>query len=140
MDYNKEDKGFVCFMYRLSNNRIVYVAFAFAVAVLALVLNTFFYCDSNSFILVMASFFMITLAPIFITVNPKKFILKLLGLLSALACFLVLLHNLNKLNSVTQSNIFGIYFYICLVLAGLCLLMLLSWFVYNARSSEVNKI
>ena len=73
--------------------------------------------------------------PLLILVNPKIFIIKLIGYLIALAGVMIALHNANLLGAD-----FNLYFYASLIFGVFMMLMLLSWFVYNARSSEINEI
>lgn len=140
MDYNRENRGFVCFMQRNFQKRTVYIAFTFFISILAFILNMKFHSEATEFDFVMIAFAVLAISPLIIAINPKIFILKLAGFLASLGSVLVLLHNLNKLEELTQNEIFSIYF----VLVGICgfaiLVSLLSWFVYNARSSEVNEI
>ncbi len=53
---------------------------------------------------------------------------------------LITLRNINKLKNITENSIFNTYFIIISACGFVILFTLLSWFVYNARSSEVNQI
>ena len=133
MDYNKHNKGFVCFMYGFGRSRAVYAVLMVLVAFLLgfLTLNSGEADVSN----LQIALGVMLCGLLLITVNPKIFIIKLIGYLIALAGVMIALHNANLLGAD-----FNLYFYASLVFGAFMMLMLLSWFVYNARSSEINEI
>ncbi|AQW86713.1 putative membrane protein [Campylobacter pinnipediorum subsp. caledonicus] len=140
MDYNKEDKGVVCFMNKTCNKRTVYFAFAFIIALLWGFLALSYNFEQSEFSYLMIGFGVITISALFISINPHIFLLKLVGFLASLAGILIALHNINELKSITENSIFSTYFIIISACGFVILFTLLSWFVYNARSSEVNQI
>ncbi|MBR8462370.1 50S ribosomal protein L20 [Campylobacter sp. faydin G-105] len=140
MDYNRENKGFVCFMYNTTSKRAIY----FLIACLFGGLAFGFYGlknEANEFTVASNALFAMSISILITLINPKIFILKLIGFIGALISIAIALHNINLLSKLSEKVvIFNAYFYL-LVICGLALLvMLLSWFVYNARSSEINDI
>lgn len=133
MDYNKHNKGFVCFMYGFGRSRAVYAVLMVLVAFLLgfLTLNS---GEADVTNLQIALGVMLC-GLLLIFVNPKIFIIKLAGYLISLVGVMIALHNANLLGAD-----FNLYFYASLVFGAFMMLMLLSWFVYNARSSEINEI
>ena len=133
MDYNRQNKGFVCFMYGFGRSRAVYAVLMVLVAFLLgfLTLN-FGEADVSNLQIALG---IILCGLLLIFVNPKIFIIKLIGYLIALAGVMIALHNANLLGAD-----FNLYFYASLIFGAFMMLMLLSWFVYNARSSEINEI
>ena len=133
MDYNKHNKGFVCFMYGFGRSRAVYAVLMVLVAFLLgfLTLNSGEADVSN----LQIALGVMLCGLLLITVNPKIFIIKLAGYLISLVGVMIALHNANLLGAD-----FNLYFYASLVFGAFMMLMLLSWFVYNARSSEINEI
>ena len=133
MDYNKHNKGFVCFMYGFGRSRAVYAVLMVLVAFLLgfLTLNS---GEADVTNLQIALGVMLC-GLLLIFVNPKIFIIKLAGYLISLVGVMIALHNANVLGAD-----FNLYFYASLVFGAFMMLMLLSWFVYNARSSEINEI
>ena len=133
MDYNKQNKGFVCFMYGFGRSRAVYAVLIVLVAFLLgfLTLNSGEADVSN----LQIALGVMLCGLLLITVNPKIFIIKLAGYLISLVGVMIALHNANLLGAD-----FNLYFYASLVFGAFMMLMLLSWFVYNARSSEINEI
>ena len=133
MDYNKHNKGFVCFMYGFGRSRAVYAVLMVLVAFLLgfLTLNS---GEADVTNLQIALGVMLC-GLLLIFVNPKIFIIKLAGYLISLVGVMIALHNANLLGAD-----FNLYFYSSLVFGAFMMLMLLSWFVYNARSSEINEI
>ncbi|EHL88542.1 hypothetical protein HMPREF1019_01758 [Campylobacter sp. 10_1_50] len=133
MDYNRQNKGFVCFMYGFGRSRAVYAVLMVLVAFLLgfLTLNS---GEADVLNLQIALGVMLC-GLLLIFVNPKIFIIKLAGYLISLVGVMIALHNANLLGAE-----FNLYFYASLVFGAFMMLMLLSWFVYNARSSEINEI
>ena len=133
MDYNRQNKGFVCFMYGFGRSRAVYAVLMVLVAFLLgfLTLNS---GEADVLNLQIALGVMLC-GLLLIFVNPKIFIIKLAGYLISLVGVMIALHNANLLGAD-----FNLYFYASLVFGAFMMLMLLSWFVYNARSSEINEI
>ncbi|QPI02364.1 50S ribosomal protein L20 [Campylobacter concisus] len=134
MDYNKHNKGFVCFMYSFGRSRAVYAVLMFLVIFLLGFLTFGSSAQTNILNLQIALGVMLC-GLLLILVNPKIFIIKLIGYLIALAGVMIALHNANLLGAD-----FNLYFYASLIFGAFMMLMLLSWFVYNARSSEINEI
>ena len=134
MDYNKHNKGFVCFMYSFGRSRAVYAVLMIFVAFLLgfLTLGSSAQADISNLQIALG---VMLCGLLLIIVNPKIFIIKLIGYLIALAGVMIALHNANLLGAD-----FNLYFYASLVFGAFMMLMLLSWFVYNARSSEINEI
>ena len=120
MDYNRQNKGFVCFMYGFGRSRAVYAVLMIVMALLA----GFLTLTSNA----QADFSNLQIALGIILCG-------LIGYLIALAGVMIALHNANLLGAD-----FNLYFYASLIFGAFMMLMLLSWFVYNARSSEINEI
>ena len=122
MDYNRQNKGFVCFMYGFGRSRAVYAVLMILMALLAgfLTLSSSAQADVSNL--------QIALGIILCG-------LLLIGYLIALAGVMIALHNANLLGAD-----FNLYFYASLIFGVFMMLMLLSWFVYNARSSEINEI
>ena len=133
MDYNRQNKGFVCFMYGFGRSRAVYAVLMVLVAFLLgfLTLNS----GEADVLNLQIALGIILCGLLLILVNPKIFIIKLIGYLIALAGVMIALHNANLLGAD-----FNLYFYASLIFGAFMMLMLLSWFVYNARSSEINEI
>ena len=134
MDYNKHNKGFVCFMYGFGRSRAVYAV----LMVLVIFLLGFFTFGSSAqadILNLQIALSVMLCGLLLILVNPKIFIIKLIGYLISLAGVMIALHNANLLGAD-----FNLYFYASLVFGAFMMLMLLSWFVYNARSSEINEI
>ena len=134
MDYNRQNKGFVCFMYSFGRSRVVYAVLMILMALLAgfLTLTSSAQADVSNLQIALG---IILCGLLLILVNPKIFITKLIGYLIALAGVMIALHNANLLGAD-----FNLYFYASLIFGAFMMLMLLSWFVYNARSSEINEI
>ena len=134
MDYNKHNKGFVCFMYSFGRNRAVYAVLMVLVIFLLgfLTFGSSAQADVSNLQIALG---IILCGLLLIIVNPKIFIIKLIGYLIALAGVMIALHNANLLGAD-----FNLYFYASLIFGAFMMLMLLSWFVYNARSSEINEI
>lgn len=134
MDYNKHNKGFVCFMYGFGRSRIVY-AVLMVLVIFLLGFLTFGSSAQADILNLQIALGIILCSLLLILVNPKIFIIKLIGYLITLAGVMIALHNANLLGEG-----FSLYFYTSLVFGAFMMLMLLSWFVYNARSSEINEI
>ena len=134
MDYNKHNKGFVCFMYGFGRSRAVYAVLMVLVAFLLGFLTLGSNAQAGVSNLQMALGVMLC-GLLLIFVNPKIFIIKLAGYLISLVGVMIALHNANLLGAD-----FNLYFYASLIFGAFMMLMLLSWFVYNARSSEINEI
>ncbi|WP_107695593.1 hypothetical protein [Campylobacter concisus] len=134
MDYNKHNKGFVCFMYSFGRSRSVYAVLMFLVIFL-LGFLTFGSSAQTDILNLQIALGVMLCGLLLILVNPKIFIIKLIGYLISLAGVMIALHNANLLGEG-----FSLYFYTSLVFGAFMMLMLLSWFVYNARSSEINEI
>ena len=134
MDYNKQNKGFVCFMYGFGRSRAVYAVLMVLVAFLLgfLTLSSSAQADVSNLQIALG---VMLCGLLLIFVNPKIFIIKLAGYLISLVGVMIALHNANLLGAD-----FNLYFYASLVFGAFMMLMLLSWFVYNARSSEINEI
>ena len=133
MDYNRQNKGFVCFMYGFGRSRAIYAVLMVLVAFLLgfLTLN---FGEADVLNLQIALGVMLC-GLLLIFVNPKIFIIKLVGYLISLVGVMIAIHNASLLGAD-----FNLYFYASLVFGAFMMLMLLSWFVYNARSSEINEI
>ena len=133
MDYNRQNKGFVCFMYGFGRSRAVYAVLMVLVAFLLgfLTLNSGEADVSN----LQIALGVMLCGLLLIFVNPKIFIIKLAGYLISLVGVMIALHNANLLGAD-----FNLYFYASLIFGAFMMLMFLSWFVYNARSSEINEI
>lgn len=134
MNYNKHNKGFVCFMYSFGRSRAVYAVLMFLVIFL-LGFLTFGSSTQTDILNLQIALGVMLCGLLLILVNPKIFIIKLIGYLISLAGVMIALHNANLLGED-----FNLYFYASLVFGAFMMLMLLSWFVYNARSSEINEI
>lgn len=134
MDYNKHNKGFVCFMYSFGRSRAVYAVLMVLIAFLLGFLTLGSNAQAGVSNLQIALGVMLC-GLLLIFINPKIFIIKLIGYLISLAGVMIALHNANLLEAD-----FNLYFYASLVFGAFMMLMLLSWFVYNARSSEINEI
>ncbi len=134
MDYNKHNKGFVCFMYGFGRSRAVYAALMVLVIFL-LGFLTFGSSTQTDILNLQIALGVMLCGLLLILVNPKIFIIKLIGYLISLAGVMIALHNANLLGAD-----FNLYFYASLIFGAFMMLMLLSWFVYNARSSEINEI
>ena len=134
MDYNKHNKGFVCFMYGFGRSRIVY-AVLMVLVIFLLGFLTFGSSAQADILNLQIALGVMLCGLLLILVNPKIFIIKLIGYLIALAGVMIALHNANLLGAD-----FNLYFYASLIFGAFMMLMLLSWFVYNARSSEINEI
>ena len=134
MDYNKHNKGFVCFMYGFGRSRIVY-AVLMVLVIFLLGFLTFGSSAQTDILNLQIALGVMLCGLLLILVNPKIFIIKLIGYLISLAGVMIALHNANLLGEG-----FSLYFYASLVFGAFMMLMLLSWFVYNARSSEINEI
>ena len=134
MDYNKHNKGFVCFMYGFGRSRAVY-AVLMVLVIFLLGFLTFGSSAQADILNLQISLSVMLCGLLLILVNPKIFIIKLIGYLISLAGVMIALHNANLLGAD-----FNLYFYASLVFGAFMMLMLLSWFVYNARSSEINEI
>lgn len=134
MDYNKHNKGFVCFMYSFGRNRAVY-AVLMVLVIFLLGFLTFGSSSQTDILNLQIALSVMLCGLLLILVNPKIFIIKLIGYLISLAGVMIALHNANLLGEG-----FSLYFYTSLVFGAFMMLMLLSWFVYNARSSEINEI
>lgn len=134
MDYNRQNKGFVCFMYGFGRSRAVYAVLMVLVAFLLgfLILGWDAQADVSNLQIALG---VMLYGLLLIFVNPKIFIIKLAGYLISLVGVMIALHNANLLGAD-----FNLYFYASLVFGAFMMLMLLSWFVYNARSSEINEI
>jgi hypothetical protein len=134
MDYNRHNKGFVCFMYGFGRSRAVYAVLMVLVAFLLgfLTLGSSAQADVSNLQIALG---VMLCGLLLIFVNPKIFIIKLAGYLISLVGVMIALHNANLLGAD-----FNLYFYASLVFGAFMMLMLLSWFVYNARSSEINEI
>ncbi|WP_107775806.1 hypothetical protein [Campylobacter concisus] len=134
MDYNKHNKGFVCFMYGFGRSRAVY-AVLMVLVIFLLGFLTFGSSAQADILNLQIALSVMLCGLLLILVNPKIFIIKLIGYLISLAGVMIALHNANLLGAD-----FNLYFYASLVFGAFMMLMLLSWFVYNARSSEINEI
>ncbi|WP_459861798.1 hypothetical protein [Campylobacter concisus] len=134
MDYNKHNKGFVCFMYSFGRSRAVY-AVLMGLVMFLLGFLTFGSSAQTDILNLQIALSVMLCGLLLILVNPKIFIIKLIGYLISLAGVMIALHNANLLGAD-----FNLYFYASLVFGAFMMLMLLSWFVYNARSSEINEI
>ncbi|MGF7442539.1 hypothetical protein [Campylobacter concisus] len=134
MDYNKHNKGFVCFMYGFGRSRVVY-AVLMVLVIFLLGFLTFGSSTQTDILNLQIALGVMLCGLLLILVNPKIFIIKLIGYLISLAGVTIALHNANLLGED-----FNLYFYASLVFGAFMMLMLLSWFVYNARSSEINEI
>ena len=134
MDYNRQNKGFVCFMYGFGRSRAVYAVLMVLVAFLLgfLILGWDAQADVSNLQIALG---VMLCGLLLIFVNPKVFIIKLAGYLISLVGVMIALHNANLLGAD-----FNLYFYASLIFGAFMMLMLLSWFVYNARSSEINEI
>ena len=140
MDYNRQNKGFVCFMYGFGRSRAVYAVLMILMALLAgfLTLSSNAQADVSNLQIALG---IILCGLLLILVNPKIFIIKLCGYLLSLIGVMIGLHNINLLSHTEQNSaVFSAYFYIVLLCGLYLMVMLLSWFVYNARSSEINEI
>ena len=133
MDYNRQNKGFVCFMYGFGRSRVIYAVLMVLVAFLLgfLTLNSGEADVSN----LQIALVVMLCGLLLIFVNPKIFIIKLAGYLISLVGVMIALHNASLLGAD-----FNLCFYASLIFGAFMMLMLLSWFVYNARSSEINEI
>ncbi|MFL1705997.1 hypothetical protein ACHJH3_03215 [Campylobacter sp. MOP7] len=173
IDYNRENKGFVCFVYNLQRTIIPWAI------LLAVVLGLFAlsFSFANSLLLVQLRFALIFIAfgAIIAMINPKSFIVKLvayafifLGVIFGLSYsngaenfniheltvsfpFGLELHkilpavfapdNANFFGSSEARDTISLFGFGSFALIGaVFLVMILSWFVYNARSSEINPI
>ncbi|WP_103604198.1 hypothetical protein [Campylobacter concisus] len=134
MDYNKHNKGFVCFMYGFGRSRVVY-AVLMVLVIFLLGFLTFGSSTQTDILNLQIALGAMLCGLLLILVNPKIFIIKLIGYLISLAGVMIALHNANLLGED-----FNLYFYASLVFGAFMMLILLSWFVYNARSSEINEI
>ncbi|MGG7048953.1 MULTISPECIES: hypothetical protein [unclassified Campylobacter] len=134
MDYNKSNRGVVCFFYNLMQKPIFFIALALFAALFAAFLK-FTSFDEVQLGMQNVAFYALCVlfaGLLFISLNPKSFIIKLAGFLISLLATFVALHNTSELDSPL--------FYVLLAFGALLLYLVLSWFVYNARSSEINDL
>lgn len=173
VDYNRENKGFVCFVYNLQRTLVPWAALLAVLAGLFALSFSF----ANSLLLVQLRFALVFIAfgAIIAMINPKSFIVKLvayafifLGVIFGLSYssgaenfnvnepvasfpFGLELHSLMPAVFAPDSaNFFGsnearemislVGFGSFALIGAVFLVMILSWFVYNARSSEINPI
>ncbi|WP_445142638.1 hypothetical protein [Campylobacter sp.] len=173
MDYNKENKGFVCFVYNFQRTLVPWAALLAVLATLFALSFSF----ENSLLLAQLRFALVFIAfgAVIAMINPKSFIVKLvayafifLGVIFGLS-YSNGAENFNagepvvsfpfglELDSLMpavfapdSANFFGsnearevislVGFGSFAIIGALFLVMILSWFVYNARSSEINPI
>ncbi|MBE2984642.1 50S ribosomal protein L20 [Campylobacter sp. RM9344] len=121
MDYNIENKGIVCFFQDLMKKRTFFLALSFVAIAFAWI-----------FQVAIIPLGVVAVALLAICIKPTNFILRLVGFLVALGALFISLHKMN----LAQSG----GFYPGLIFAFVLLYLLLSWFVYNARSSEINDL
>jgi len=98
MDYNRQNKGFVCFMYGFGRSRAVYAVLMILMALLVgfLTLTSNAQADISNLQIALG---IILCGLLLILVNPKIFIIKLIGYLIALAGVMIALHNANLLGA-----------------------------------------
>ncbi|BCX78565.1 hypothetical protein [Campylobacter sp. 19-13652] len=167
MNYNEQNRGFVCFVYCLIQTRALWVLIMlimlnFALATLgvfgvsahevaeslgfmnpylpylpgALPIDT---DDGLGFSLqaakagvIVAAFLVAAFGALVITLSPKIFIIKLAGFFTILGALFVATERLGAqkcaLAYASASAMFMVF------------VLLISWFVYNARSSEINEL
>lgn len=172
LDYNRENKGFVCFVYNFQRTikpwaiLLLFLACLFAVS----------FCLQNSLLLVQLRFALafVAVGSVVAMINPKSFIVKLiayafifLGVIFGISYSKEAGENLQNqavsfpfslpLDTILPSvfapdraNFFGdegtrqilscVGFGSFVLIGAVFLVMILSWFVYNARSSEINPI
>lgn len=168
MDYNRENKGFVCFVYNLQRRRIFwFCVFLFVVAVCVC-----FRAATQGVADVLAvkadsARLIIALGALAAFTAPKSFALKILGYgVIFIGVILGVDYSTSDFSGVskidfafslplnelapsiftpdfliTSGNLYALTNLISFILIGtFMLVMLLSWFVYNARSSEINDI
>ena len=169
MDYNIENKGFVCFVYNLQRRRAFW-AVLLAVLAVKFILCELFLGGAVADALVVKLRFATLFAAFGVCVAmcaPKVFSVKLagfflifLGVIFGLDYSTSDFSGVSKIDfafslplnelapsiftpdfSITSGNLYALTNLISFILIGaFMLVMLLSWFVYNARSSEINDI
>ena len=171
MDYNIENKGFVCFFYRLINSRIFWLgSLAFMLVISA---GFLIWIGSNKAVIdvliskLNSARLIVIIGVIFGLIAPKSFSFKIIaigiifwGVILGVDYSMADFSNISKINfvlslplneilpSIFEPNfstkndlnfikIFKIVNLISFILIAISFLVLtLSWFIYNARSSE----
>lgn len=172
IDYNQENKGFICLMYNLQQSRLFWLIVLYAL-LLKLLIFGFFLDYSFINVAVVKIRFATAMAAFgigIIFLAPKIFLVKILGYVFTFWSVILgidytrrdfstvtkedfsllvplheyfafftpdfLLHgNSDEINFYLNVN-FGFF----IVFGAFMLLLLISWFIYNARSSEINKL
>lgn len=133
MDYNKNGHGVVCKIYDLMKKRWFFAG----LSSVALALTAILYYELADLlccgtIALFLPLLVTAFALLFICIKPTNFFIRISGLLMALGSIFVSLHKMKLVEANT--------FYIVLIFAFFLLFLLLSWFVYNARSNEINEL
>ncbi|MFC2571948.1 MAG: hypothetical protein ACFNUU_06090 [Campylobacter sp.] len=173
MDYNIENKGFVCFVYNLQRRRVFWAALLAVLAVKFILCELFLggavadalvvklrfatlfaafgvcvaMCAPKVFGVKLAGFFLIFLGVIFgLDYSTSDFSgVSEIGFPFALPlneiCPSLFAPDFSAANEAGFIKIYAwANFAFFAVFGAFCLVMILSWFVYNARSSEINQI
>ncbi|WP_299029762.1 hypothetical protein [uncultured Campylobacter sp.] len=173
MDYNIENKGFVCFVYNLQRRRAFWAALLTVLAIKFILCELFLggavadalvvklrfatlfatfgvcvaMCAPKVFGVKLAGFFLIFLGVIFgLDYSMSDFSgVSEIGFPFALPlneiCPSFFAPDFSATNEAGFTKIYAwANFAFFAVFGAFCLVMILSWFVYNARSSEINQI
>lgn len=167
MNYNKQNKGFVCFIYSLIGSRALWALVAIVMLNLALAsLGSFgvslhevaeslgfaspylpgalpaglqddgimggFSLQAAKAGVIVAAFFLASLAAVAVAISPRIFIVRLLGFFVILGAVFVATERLAKEQMALC--------YVSAAAGAMVFVLLISWFVYNARSSEINEL
>ena len=108
MDYNKHNKGFVCFMYGFGRSRAVY-AVLMGLVIFLLGFLTFVSSAQADILNLQIALGVMLCGLLLILVNPKIFIIKLIGYLISLAGVMIALHNTNLLGKPSFWRIYDAY-------------------------------
>ena len=166
VDYNIENKGFVCWIYNFQRTRKPWAALFLVCA--ALLVGSFFCGALDPLSAIIRSILaLIAFGAVIAMIEPKSFAVKLIAYIFIFLGVIFGLSYTNESETLSLENFsfpFGlpldswlpflfapknaeisgslstIGFVGFAVLGVVFLVMILSWFVYNARSSEINKI
>ncbi|WP_169976333.1 disulfide bond formation protein B [Campylobacter sp. RM16191] len=166
MDYNKDNKGFVCWIYNFQRTRKPWMAL-FLVCI-GLLVGSFFCSASDPLSMIIRSILaIILLGAIIAMIEPKSFVVKLIAYIFIFLGVIFGLSYTNESKTLSLENFsfpFGlplnewmpaiflpksaeissslsvVGFIGFAFIGAVFLVMILSWFVYNARSSEINPI
>lgn len=130
MDYNSKNKGFICNVVNLLNIRATWVVFVLITCNLALMIVKYIGYELGQKALICT--FIMGISALIITLNPKIFITRIAGLLAMIGSSFVC--------SISLKDLESSLLYIAVIFGILSFLSLISWFIYNARSEEINKL